>query len=110
MTANTIQDFLQLTRRETKGEFDLSFLFNMPSDEQRAALHDLTVIKKKDSKTVRHGIDMIRHLNAAPSLSAALGFYLIETLEEEIEEGKDGTAGKRQLLKSCIEGDVDDTP
>ena len=59
VTVDIIQDFLEnirahSSRRTTTGEFDLSFLVGMAPEEQRAALHNLTVIK--DSKSNNAGV------------------------------------------------------
>ena len=73
----------------------------------QAALQDMTVIINKDSKTVKHGLDMIRHLKQAKGdLATALwqkDGYIVETLEEEIaaaEQGQKDTNGK---LKFTLE-------
>ena len=101
--ANGIQDFLENTRANgsDNGQISLSFLFDKTPEYQKHTLHDLTVIKHnlpkegqlwwnkddKDSKTVKHGVDMMRCLQpAAGSLRYALESYLIESLEEEAFE------------------------
>lgn len=100
VVSNQVQDFVENIRdhplnKEGKygGRIDLSFIFEKPAEMQKRLLHDLTVIKDVDSKTVKHGVDMIHHLVAAKgSWHRALESYLVETLKEEIKmKNKDGT-------------------
>ncbi len=120
VTANTIQDFLENVRAMSLKQLphvptcSLHGLFGLPVQQQKAVLHDLTVIKnipKEPSKTVQHGLDMIRHLNLTAarsndgsySLLDALDGYLRETLEKEATEdkfSKELRQQKRELLQA----------
>jgi hypothetical protein len=102
--ANAIQDFIEnivLSGRAESitgltGQPNLSFLLAMPEKEQKKVLHDLTVIKNPDSKTVKHGIDMIRHWKANGSFSSGMQSYMRETLEEEVIKVDDFDEKERQ--------------
>ena len=85
------------------GQPSLSFLLAMPEKEQKAVLHDLTVIKDPASKTVKHGIDMIRHWKAEGSFRSGMQSYMRETLEEEaIKVDEEERKAKLELLKVII--------
>ena len=85
------------------GQPSLSFLWAMPEKEQKAVLHDLTVIKDPASKTVKHGIDMIRHWKAEGSFRSGMQSYMRETLEEEaIKVDEEERKAKLELLKVII--------
>ena len=88
------------------GAVSLSFLFGRAPEAQRQALQDLTVIRAKDSKTVRHGVDMIRCWGAAKgSMHAALEAYLIEALRYEAYEDpeKKWSAEERKEKERLLE-------
>ena len=111
ITANAIQDLIEnivLSGRAESitgltGQPSLSFLLAMPEKEQKAVLHDLTVIKDPASKTVKHGIDMIRHWKAEGSFRSGMQSYMRETLEEEaIKVDEEERKAKLELLKVII--------
>ena len=107
ITANAIENIVLSGRAESitglTGQPSLSFLLAMPDKEQKAVLHDLTVIKDPASKTVKHGIDMIRHWKAEGSFRSGMQSYMRETLEEEaIKVDEEERKAKLELLKVII--------
>ena len=93
--ANAIQDLLEnvYTHPRTSGRLSLSFLLEAPPDEDaRKTLQDLVLIQKQDAKSVKHGLEFIKHYQAARGVT----MEAYRSMREERVHGKEPKEPKKQ--------------